>query len=243
MLLLHGFTGTPDHMRPLANHLHDLGFTVYAPLLAGHGTTCENLAQTGWKDWYASARDAFENLKKKHDVVFVVGLSLGGVLTLKLAEDLGPDVAGIACLAAPLYLETWINLVVPLVARTPVGWFYRYQKKGDIDIKDQSAKANIWHVNEMPIACIHSLIRLQKIVQKNLKQISCPTLVIHSRYDSTAPYESMNAIARGISSQSTETVTLENSYHLITLDYEKDLVGTKVGDFFGRFMPLAIRSR
>lgn len=237
-LLLHGFTGTPDHMRPLANHLHHHGFTVHAPLLPGHGTTREHLAKTGWRDWYAGSREAFQNLKKNHGTVFVVGLSLGGILTLRLAEEFADEVSAIACLATPLYLESWVRFVVLLVARTPLGWVYRYQKKSDIDIKDQSAKQNIWHINEMPINCIHSLTRLQKIVRRDLKKITCPTLLLHSRYDSTAPYSSMSDIASGISSKNTETVTLENSYHLITLDFEKDFVSERVSGFFERFSAL-----
>lgn len=236
VLLLHGFTGTPDHLRPQANHLHELGFTVLAPLLAGHGNTREQLARTRWSDWYATAREAFTELKKENDLVFVVGLSLGGILTLKLAEEFPEDVAAMATLAAPLFLEGWVRAVVPVFARFPLRYVYPYQKKADVDIKDKSVVPNIWHIDEMPLVCIDSLIRLQKIVRKGLKKIVAPALIIHSRYDSTAPYESMNAIAGGISSKITETVTLENSYHLITMDFDRDLVSAKLGEFFMRFV-------
>lgn len=239
VLLLHGFTGTPDHLRPQANYLNSLGFSVFAPLLAGHGTTKENLERTNWQSWYASAHEALLQLQQDYDSVFVAGLSLGGVLTLKLAEEFQGDLAGIACLATPLFLEKWLRVVVPLLARTPIKYFYPYQKKADVDIKDKTARKNLWHIDEMPLSCIDSLMRLQKIVCRDLPKVVSPTLIIHSRYDSTAPYTSMNAIAGGISSKITETVTLENSYHLITMDFEKDLVSAKLGDFFMRFVAVA----
>lgn len=236
VLLLHGFTGTPDSMRPLANHLHYLGFTVSVPLLAGHGTTKENLAKTGWESWYDSAQRAFTELQEKHSHVFIAGLSLGSLLTLKLAEDYPQAIDAIACLSTPLHLKTWIHMLLPVIVHTPLNQFYRYQRKMDIDIKDPLAKKNFWNIGDMPIACIYSITLLQKAVQQKLSRITAPTLLMHSRYDSTAPYDSMSQISGQIASRITETITLENSFHQITLDYERSLVSQKVGQFFLRFL-------
>lgn len=236
VLLLHGFTGTPDSMRSLANHVHALGFTVSVPLLAGHGTTKESLSKTGWKDWYDSASHAFLELKEKHSHIAVCGLSLGGLLTLRLAEDYPQAIHAIACLATPLYLKTWAQLLVPLVAQTPLANLYPYQKKFSVDVKDPQAKVNYWNIEEMPVSCVNSIIKLQTAVRQDLGKITAPTLLIHSRYDSTAPYGSMGDIARRIAAQVTETVTLENSFHLVTLDYEKEAVAQRVGLFFSRFL-------
>lgn len=236
VLLIHGFTGTPDSMRPLANHLNNLGFTVSAPLLAGHGTTKEALEKTGWKDWYQTCQKAFEDLRQKHGQIFVAGLSLGGVLTLKLAEDSGNAITAISCLAAPIFLKPWIHTILPFVVKTPLKHLYRYQKKMATDAKDPEVKKNYWSNQEMPLASIYSLTRLQSDVRSKLSKIECPTLLMHSRYDSTAPYESMATIAKHLSSKITETVTLENSFHLITIDYEKDIVCQKVGEFFMRYL-------
>lgn len=235
-LLIHGFTGTPDCLRPLANHLHYLGFTVMAPLLAGHGTTREALAKTTWQDWYETVQTTFLELQEKHGHVYVAGLSLGALLTLKLAEDYPQALDAIACLSTPLYLNRWVNAFLPLVVHTPIRHVYQYQRKVDVDVKDPLAKKNFWNITEMPIRCIHSLTQLQKITRGNLAKIAAPTLLIHSRYDSTAPYDSMGIISNNISARVTETVTLENSFHLITLDYEKTLVSQKVGQFFLRFL-------
>lgn len=234
VLLLHGFTGTPDVMRPLANALHEKGFTIFAPLMAGHGTTWENLEKSTWEDWYAGAERAFAQLRREHAHVGVTGLSLGGILALKLAEEHADGLKALACLATPIKLKTWVHWAVPLIRRSPFKRFYRYQKKMDIDVKDPEAKKNIWDVDEMPLAGIENLIHLQKVVAGRLTKITTPTLLIHGRRDSTAPYENMGLIARGLSSAVTETVTLENSYHLVTVDYDKELVCAKVGEFFVR---------
>lgn len=236
VLLIHGFTGTPDSLRHLANHLNSIGFHVSAPLLNGHGKTRENLAKSDWKSWHKTCQTEFVELKRKHANVFIAGLSLGGVLGLKLAEQYPQNVTGLSCLATPAFLSTWVGVVMPFIINTPLKFIYPYQKKIEADVKDPIAKKNYWSIMDMPITCIHSLMKLQRIVRHNLTKVTCPTLLIHSRYDSTAPYESMNYIAKHISSKTTETITLENSFHLITIDYEKDLVNQKVGEFFLREM-------
>lgn len=235
VLLIHGFTGTPDAMRPLANHLHGLGFTVSAPLLDGHGTTKENLARSNAETWYQSSRQAFLTLQEQHSKVFVAGLSLGGVLALKLAQEYPQVIHGLSCLATPIHLHTWVRMAMPFVRYTPLKYLYSYQKKARLDVKDPLVVKNYWHVKEMPVNCIQSLMDLQEEVRNGLTKVISPTLIIHSRYDSTAPYESMNYICKHISAPVTETITLENSYHLITVDYEKDRVSEKTGEFFSRF--------
>jgi len=235
-LLIHGFTATPDCLRPLANHLHSLGFTVAAPLLAGHGTTREHLAKTTWKDWYNSCQKVYLELLDQYNHVTIAGLSLGGVLALKLAQDYPQGVTALACLATPIFLNRWITTLLPVVVNSPLHYFYKYQKKADADVKDPNARKNYWSIQDMPLESIYSLTKLQHIVRQDLAKIITPSLLMHSRYDSTAPYESLNYISKHLSSKVTETVTLENSFHLITIDYEKDIVNEKVGDFFTRFL-------
>lgn len=236
VLLLHGFTGTPDSLRPVANRLHEAGFTVQVPLLAGHGTTPEKCAQTNHRDWYQSAQKAFMELNAKCSKIFVSGLSMGGLLTLKLAYEFPQMISGIACLATPIYLKKWVRLILPFIWHSPVRFFWRYQRKMDIDMKDPQAKQNFWNYDQMPLSCIISILNLQHEVRHQLHRIESPTLLIHSRHDSTAPYDSMNMIARGLSARVTETVTLENSYHVITLDFDREMVAKKIHDFFKRLL-------
>lgn len=235
VLLLHGFTGTPDSMRHIANHLHQAGYSVLAPLLEGHGTTPENLAETNWQDWYYSASESFKNLKKENKKVFVAGLSLGALLALKLAMDHPDEISAISCYATPLHLQSWAEMVLPVTNYPPFNYLWKFQKKWKIDIKDPIAKRNFWNYDRMPLSCVRSITELQKNISDYLHKIECPTLLMHSRHDSTAPYHSMLEVAEKISSEITEMITLENSFHVITVDYDKDLVAKKTKDFFNRF--------
>ncbi len=236
VLVLHGFTGTPDSMRSTINALHQQGFTVSAPLLAGHGTTPEQCAETGWQDWFNSAQKAYLELHAKCSRIFVCGLSLGSLLTLKLSIEYPEFISGIACLATPLFFKPWVRKVLPLVNYSPLKYFWKFQKKFDVDLKDPQAKGNFWNYDQMPVSSILSIHDLQIKVQMTLSSIKTPTILIHSRHDSTAPYESMAYITQHVASTVTETVTLENSYHIVTLDYEKEVVAQKVCQFFTRFL-------
>ena len=233
VLLIHGFTSSPDIMRPVLNHLHEQGYTVYAPLLAGHGTTNENLKNSTKDDWLESAKQAYLKLSQDYQKISVVGLSLGGLLTLQLAI-LYPAIKSICCLATPLVLESWIHTLMPIINHTPIKYLYQYQKKLGLDIKDKTQIKQIWSNSKIPIQGVSQIIDLQNQIKPNLWNITQPTLIIHSRYDKTAPYENLNLIAKGVSSQITETATLENSYHLLTMDYDRNFVCDKILDFFNK---------
>jgi carboxylesterase len=95
VLLSHGFTGSPKSMRPFGEHLAAEGYGVAVPRLPGHGTTWQEMNKTAWPDWYAVLDNELERLRKEHDQVFLVGLSMGGCLVLRLAEEHGGDVSGL----------------------------------------------------------------------------------------------------------------------------------------------------
>jgi carboxylesterase len=235
VLLVHGFTATPDCMRPLAHHLNMQGYTIQAPLLAGHGHTIKQLAQTRWEDWYATVFECFKQLRQSHEKVFVAGLSLGGLLTLKLTLDFPRDISAIALLATPIRLAKWIEWSVFAVTHSPAIYFYNTQKKKHgPDIRDPEAKRNFFNLDAMPLTCVQSIIDLQHHLRKRLPEIKTPALLMHAKMDSTAPYASMNEIASLLKSRLCETVTLENSYHILTLDFDKDLVIDHVTSFFSK---------
>ncbi|MBI2339160.1 MAG: alpha/beta fold hydrolase [Deltaproteobacteria bacterium] len=236
VLLLHGFTGTPDSMRPVANRLAGKGFTVSVPLLAGHGTTPENLAKTDWTTWFHTAQKAYMELHQRCSKIFVAGLSMGALLALKLAVDYPQSTAAIGCLATPLHLKSKTTKLLPLIRHTPLRHLWKYQPKFSVDVKDPAAKENFWNISLMPLSCIYSMLDLQKLIHGSLPKVQTPILLIHSRHDSTSDYKSMNIVAANVSSSITETVTLENSYHIVTLDFDKELVAQKVTEFFGRFL-------
>ena len=122
VLLIHGYTGTPAEMRLLGDHLHQEGYTVLGVLLPGHGTKPENLNETNWQDWYAAAEEGFKRLEESCSEVMVAGLSMGGLLAIKVAAEL--PVSKAAFLAAPIYVQDKRAPFLPLLRH-----FIKYLKK------------------------------------------------------------------------------------------------------------------
>lgn len=232
-LLIHGFTATPECLQSLADPLKKAGFIVEAPLLAGHGTTARELSKTTWEDWYESVKVAFQSLQKKTDSVCVAGISLGGLLSLMLASEF--PVRRLALLATPAIFKGFLTeTVLPLVGNSFLNLLYQYQPKwGGPAINDPVSRAAFKSYTKMPVKSIMEIVKVQKEVQTRLAGINIPTLIIHSPHDTTAPYESMAYLKEHLGSKTIKTVTLERSNHVITMDYEKDLVAREVTQFFG----------
>src|SRR3990167_10894570 len=128
VLAIHGFTATPECLESLTTPLRKKGFDVAAPLLAGHGSTARNLAHTTWQDWYEGVASEFRSLQETCDEVSVVGLSLGGLLSLKLASEF--PVRRLALLATPVFLSGFMaKKVLPLLGNTFLKHIYPYQPK------------------------------------------------------------------------------------------------------------------
>ena len=235
VLAIHGFTATPECLESLVLPLRQKGFIVEAPLLAGHGTTVEELAKTTWHDWYGSVEKAYLNLKKKVDHISVVGISLGGLLTLMLASE-HHEIDRIALLATPVFLTGFLaEKVLPVVANSFLKHIYPYQRKwAGPAINDPIARDQFKCYTKMPIRSIMEIVNFQKEVAPRIPHITIPTLIIHSPYDTTAPFANMAYLKDHLGSSEIKTVTLEKSDHVLTLDYEKDLVAQEVVDFFSK---------
>ncbi len=233
VLLIHGFTATPECLESLAAPLKKDGFVVGAPLLAGHGTTVQDLAQTTWEQWYDGVVQAFEALARRVDEVCVAGLSLGGLLALKLAEE--RKVRRLALLATPVFFKgILMNKILPFVGNSFLKTIYRYQPKffGPA-INDPAGRKAFKNYSMMPIPSIMEIMKLQEVVRPCLKEVKAPTLILHAVHDTTSPYENMPYLEKHLGSKTIKTVTLERSNHVLTLDYDKDLVAREVVRFFG----------
>ena len=232
-LLLHGFTATPDCLESLAVPLRKAGFQVEAPLLPGHGTTPDDLLRTRWQDWYGAAAAAFDRLNAACRSVSVAGLSLGGLLALLVAAE--RPVTRLALLATPVFFTgPLIRFVLPLLARTPLGRLYRYQRKWmGAAIRDPEGRRRFRSYEEMPIPSIWEIVRLQKVVRRRLRAIAVPTLILHSPHDITAPYANMEFLKKSLGAGVVRTVTCENSNHVLTMDYDKERVADEIVRFFG----------
>ena len=114
VLLCHGFTGNPSSMRPWAEYLAAAGLTVSLPRLPGHGTTWQEMAGTRWEDWYAEIDRAYEDLRGQAGEIFVMGLSMGGTLALRLTELRGDGVAGLVLVNPSLTDRSLLARLAPV---------------------------------------------------------------------------------------------------------------------------------
>jgi carboxylesterase len=223
-LLLHGFTSTPQEMRPLGQFLKGKGFTVRGVLLAGHGTRVEDLHATTWRDWYQSAYEGWQALQGTCTRVFVIGQSLGGALALHLTAHV--PLAGVVALATPLVTDVkllWLARILKYV------WPYR--KKGLSNIHDPAALAARVAYRYTPNRSNEQAVLFFRHLHEDLPEVHTPTLLMHSYHDKTVDPASMPRIYAQLGAEDKQTVWLENSGHVVTVDYDRQLVYAAIERF------------
>jgi carboxylesterase len=227
VLLIHGFTGTPQSLRPWAEHLVEAGFTVSLPRLPGHGTHWKELNQTTWTDWYARADAAFTELLERCDRVFVAGLSMGGALGLRLAEQHGEDVAGL------VLVNPAVNITDPRMKILPV-LHHVVPSLGAIanDIADPASREIAYDRN--PLHALYSQTHLWADVVTNLDRVTQPLLIFRSEQDHVVDPSSVAILKQRVGSADVDFRTLTRSYHVATIDYEADEIFASSVDFFRR---------
>ena len=208
-LVLHGFTGSPRTVRPWAEHLAAAGLTVRAPLLAGHGSSWQDLAKTGWTDWYASAERAFTELRGHCEQVFVAGISMGACLAFRLAETQGDRVQGLVVVNPSLANDN------PLITLAPVLKYVLHSVSSiGGDIKNPAAAEGA--AKRTPVAAVATLPRLWKTTSAELSSVTQPVLVFRSTVDHVVGPASMKVLQAAL--PGAEVRMLDNSYHVATLD-------------------------
>ena len=226
VLLIHGFTGTTQSMRYLGEGLHrKFGFSVAAPRLPGHGTSPDDMETSTYLDWVSAAEQALHELAQRKRKVFVAGLSMGGTLTLNLAARFPDKITAIAPIAAATNLAG--NGLFDMLMMNPPP--KRLPSIG-ADLKDKNATELAYE--ETPVASIGELLQLVTLTRSVLDRIHCPTLVIQGREDHVVPPPNALEIVNGVRSDDVRLLWLNNSYHVATLDHDKDLIIDRVGAFF-----------
>jgi carboxylesterase len=224
VLVLHGFTGNPQSMRPLALALAEEGCTVELPLLPGHGTAIEDMIPTRWSDYVAAAQRSYAELSGRTDAVAVVALSMGGTLACHLAEHHG-EIVGMV-------------LINPFV--DPPAESFREVLQGILDsgtevapgVGSDIAKEGSTELAYLgsPVAAALSLFAGIDEVAAHLGEIRCPVLLLSSRQDHVVPSSSGDVLVERVSGP-VERVWLERSYHVATLDYDAELVVARTVEF------------
>ncbi|MDP4676144.1 MAG: alpha/beta fold hydrolase [Candidatus Nanopelagicales bacterium] len=211
VLLLHGFTGSPKSMKPWGQYLADAGYTVRVPRLPGHGTRWQEMNITTWQDWYAEADRSLRELNTLCDTVFVMGLSMGGSLTLRLAEAKGDEIAGIVLVNAAVHSQRPDRFILPLVKHL-VSAFPGISN--DIKKPDQDEGA----YDKIPLKAAHSLTKLWAKVKTDIAKVTQPTLLFRSAEDHVVEASNAAWILANVNSEDVTEVVLLNSFHVATLD-------------------------
>lgn len=221
VLALHGFTGSPFEVRALGEMLHRGGFSVFAPALAGHATTEEDLDAITVDDYLEAAERAFENARRRCERLYVVGLSMGGTLGLHIATK--HRVHGLVTISAPVFLYPMINATVPMIdqlmpnLRTPAN-FAAWQ-------------GNVIGYKSMSIAAVRVLVDVLERVRPRLGSVASPVLVVHSTRDYTVPLSSARAIHDAVASSHKRLEIVDAGSHLMTVEPNLSLIGATVVEF------------
>ena len=231
VLLVHGFAGTPKELRDLGEFLAANGWRCYAPTLAGHATTTEEMAKTGWRDWVQTASEGVDELLKECDRVAVVGQSMGGTIALHLAAT-DPRVSAVTTLAAPLWLGGPWPIVLPW-ARFVYPWHSVVDRSSALT--GDELPSYVWRSNRAVI----QLFRFMRKVRHELDHIQSPVLVIHGGLDRVVSPKNGRDIMRGLRrSLAVKWIVFPNSGHALTSQIDRDSVNQRVLAWLDQYCPV-----
>ncbi|MFF3843968.1 alpha/beta hydrolase [Streptomyces sp. NPDC002328] len=230
VLLCHGFTGSPQSLRPWARQLAGRGLTVSLPLLPGHGTRWEDMVLTGWPDWYATVDRELRILRERCARVFAAGLSMGGALALRLAAKHGEGVEGVIVVNPANRVHGLSAYALPVarhLVRTTKGIVGDIAKEGVVETG----------YDRVPLHAAHSLRAFLRQVDGELPQVTQPLLLLRSLRDHVVPAADAARILGRVSSTDVTEVLLEQSCHVATLDHDADRILDESLAFIGRLAP------
>ncbi|MEK7018881.1 MULTISPECIES: alpha/beta hydrolase [Bacillus] len=223
VLLLHGFTGNSADVRMLGRFLEKKGYTCHAPIYKGHGVPPQELVRTGPEDWWKDVMNAYQHLKDQgYEKIAAVGLSLGGVFSLKLAYTL--PILGVVPMCAPMYIKSEEIMYQGILA------YAREYKKRE-QKSPERIEQEMFEFKQTPMNTLKALQELIRDVRNNVDMIYAPTFVVQARHDEMINTDSANIIYNGVESTLKDIKWYEDSTHVITLDKERDVLHEDVYNF------------
>ena len=253
VVLIHGITGTPTEMRPLARYLQRLGYRVEIPLLAGHGEGYREILVSTWSDWLASVREAVQRMAATCPQVVVVGLSAGGLLGLLMAAE-GPQVSGLAMLSVHFGIpgsrisrtDYFLFRLLSALPRLRRHWYFverppyglkdaRLQQRITAAIRaSKRGQTDRYGLFRTYAETMHQVYQLEDAARRMAPRVRCPTLLIHSFEDTMLSVHNATTVYRLLGSSEKTVVLLTGCDHLMTVDLQKEAVAERVGSFVHR---------
>jgi carboxylesterase len=236
-LLIHGLTGTPYEMRYLGEQLAAAGIRVHGVRLAGHAGAPEELGEVTHAHWYESVVEGFERVRAYDQPNVVIGLSMGAVLAARLAIDQREAVSAVVMLAPAFYLPFWTRTALRLL-RPSINLASRiyFQSPGGSDIHDANALRVHPSSRLMPLRAALNLLELSDLVRPKVPELVQPAMIIHSRLDHVCPFrKNVEFLMSRLGSPEKRLVTLEESFHVISVDSERERIAQETLDFISQF--------
>jgi len=247
VLLLHGLTGTPAEMVPVAEGLVGR-FPLFVARIAGHETSVRELARSSWGEWYRSAVGGAEALLAVTPRIVVVGLSMGAMLAVRLAVERRDVVVGAALFSPAIELgRAWVRRL-----GRPLGWLASADAslptvqrwlaplamtKGGSDIADLEVRRTHPGYRQVPLRALLNLMQLQRDAWDVAPALTQPTLVVHAANDHTCPLAGARRLFDRLGTRDKRLVVLERCFHVVTVDCERDRVLAELGAFLAPFAP------
>jgi carboxylesterase len=249
VLLIHGLQGVPTEMQALAKRLNKAGYSVRVPHFKGYGFMVGDTAHsvTTWQDWHNQVMAELRDMKRQYKSVSVGGLCIGAVLALSVATEASEEISGLSLLSTTLYYDgwsiPWYRFMLPLGYYTPFRFLYAYKEREPFGLKNEQLRrwvaremshktSSIAGASNLTLPAIHEGELLIKSVKHRLTQVTAPTLVIHAAEDDVSTPRSADFVTNHIGSDQVHKIILHNSYHMITMDNERELVADETIKFF-----------
>lgn len=251
VFLIHGLGGTQYDLGSMHKRLKNAGFVTHSLTLPGHGTTPEDLVQVRAEDWLEAVRQKYHEVLAQHEVLHVMGMCMGALLAVETVKRERHAKGHLVALAPPVYIDGWATPwyrgARPLLYHVPgVAARMKVAEEDPYGIKNEQLRAIVkakfergenFHYGWVPLACIREVDRLRAMVMSGLDKITCPALVVHARDDELTSLRSAHYLVERIGGRKhagrARMVVLEDSYHMVCVDNDREIVAKNVLEFFG----------
>jgi carboxylesterase len=250
-LLLHGLSGSPVEMHHLSRCLRHAGFTVHIPAIPGYafGTRADPFDTGTWEQWVAYACGALDLLSRRHDRIYLAGLCIGANVALRLAMERPKLVRAMSLISITLdhdgWATPWYRRMVRLACHTPLGRRAKLHERFPYGLKNERLRERVARAMRtegasaagaefLPLSGMHQAYRLIAAVRRDIRRVTTPSLVLHAIDDDVASTRSAEFVARHIDTSEVRTVLYRESYHILTMDNDKDAVAGETIAFFRR---------
>lgn len=226
-LLIHGIIDSPNQFRRMGEYLASNGITAHGVRLKGHGTVIDDMHRVTYQDWVASAEEGLARLKEHCSSVFCAGLSMGGVLSLRLARLHPDEIKGVVVICSPYQNRDLKFKFVPLLKL-----FIKKFPLGPRSINDPEPVEIKYQHHSIP--AVHQLMKMMAVVRSDLPYIKQPALIFGGRQDWVVDSRDPGLYYEKIASEEKELVWLENSQHVAVLDFDREIIYQKTIEFINR---------